>query len=168
MENEISFKAIAEVQADHKLALFCHLGLRSRLITVLPPLSPWTVDSAQGGMRCQSYNSGSFCHRRLKTDRWFPQVHPRPYSKTQGFRITKGDSCLLYYIFCSWFVCASLQRLALCSTNFYNIVENSVLLSHFLSPMHKEQNGTRYVRPAFCIYLSRYSPHCFKNCNTLV
>lgn len=99
MENEISFKAIAEVQADHKLALFCHLGLRSRLITVLPPLSPWTVDSAQGGMRCRSYNSGSFCHRRLKTDRWFPQVHPRPYSKTQGFRITKGDSFLLYYIF---------------------------------------------------------------------
>lgn len=168
MENEISFKAIAEVQADHKLALFCHLGLRSRLITVLHPLSPWTVDSAQGGMRCRSYNSWSFCHRRLKTDRWFPQVHPRPYSKTQGFRITKGDSFLLYYIF--------LQLVCLCQSSeacfvLYKLLQHRGKLSSaqpLLIPNAQRAKWYKICEACFLHLSFQVFSSLFQNCNTLV
>lgn len=147
MENEISFKAIAEVQADHDLALFGTLDcpdwsqscLLCYLVLLIQHKKEWDVKVAtQDHFVTEGW--------KLIDDflRYIPGLTVRHRALESPREIP-----FFFITFCSWFVCASLQRLALCSTNFYNIMEDSVLLSHFLSPMHKEQNGTRYVRPTF-------------------
>lgn len=158
-------------------------SLKSRLITILPSFATL----AYGPGWSQSY---LLCHLGLLIQHrkeWDVEVTTQDHFVTEGWKLiddflryipglTVRHGALESPRVIPFFFITFLQLVCLCRSSeacfvLYKLLqhrENSVLLSHFLSPMHKEQNGTRYVRPAFCIYLSRYSPHCFKNCNTLV